>query len=129
VVDVWQTPLEDVGPADVEAGKGGKYLILPPGYNADSTDSADRAEPQTCCFPKKIKNPQQNAKNNVLLLIPPSAPFFFTFTTKTATTKNCSVFNLVRYGRQTSLDDCSHLSTLLTQIKLKASLETQPIEN
>ena len=30
--DSWQTALEDVGPAGVDKGKGGKYLILPPGY-------------------------------------------------------------------------------------------------
>ncbi|WP_202864116.1 DUF1214 domain-containing protein [Dyella jiangningensis] len=30
--DGWQNPLEDVGPAGVDKGKGGKYLILPPGY-------------------------------------------------------------------------------------------------
>ena len=30
--DCWQTALEDVGPAGVDKGKGGKYLILPPGY-------------------------------------------------------------------------------------------------
>jgi hypothetical protein len=30
--DVWQAPLEDVGPAGVDQGKGGKYLITPPGY-------------------------------------------------------------------------------------------------
>jgi hypothetical protein len=30
--DAWQTALEDVGPAGVDKGKGGKYLILPPGY-------------------------------------------------------------------------------------------------
>ncbi len=30
--DGWQTALEDVGPAGVDKGKGGKYLILPPGY-------------------------------------------------------------------------------------------------
>jgi len=34
IMDVWQTPLEDVGPAGVDAGKGGKYLIVPPGYNS-----------------------------------------------------------------------------------------------
>ena len=28
----WQMALEDVGPAGVDKGKGGKYLILPPGY-------------------------------------------------------------------------------------------------
>lgn len=32
IMDAWQTPLEDVGPAGVDKGKGGKYLILPPGY-------------------------------------------------------------------------------------------------
>jgi hypothetical protein len=32
IMNVWQTPLEDVGPAGVDKGKGGKYLILPPGY-------------------------------------------------------------------------------------------------
>ena len=32
VMDAWQCALEDVGPAGVDKGKGGKYLILPPGY-------------------------------------------------------------------------------------------------
>jgi hypothetical protein len=32
IVDVWQMPLEDAGPSGADAGKGGKYLILPPGY-------------------------------------------------------------------------------------------------
>lgn len=32
IMDAWQTPLEDVGPAGADEGKGGKYLILPPGY-------------------------------------------------------------------------------------------------
>lgn len=30
--DAWQCALEDVGPAGVDKGAGGKYLILPPGY-------------------------------------------------------------------------------------------------
>jgi len=30
IMDCWQTPLEDVGPAGVDKGKGGKYLVLPP---------------------------------------------------------------------------------------------------
>ncbi|HEY6802322.1 MAG TPA: DUF1254 domain-containing protein [Pyrinomonadaceae bacterium] len=38
IMDVWQTPLEDVGPAGVDAGKGGKYLILPPDYNGAVPD-------------------------------------------------------------------------------------------
>jgi hypothetical protein len=32
IMDCWQVALEDVGPAGVDKGKGGKYLILPPGY-------------------------------------------------------------------------------------------------
>jgi hypothetical protein len=32
IMDVWQSALEDVGPAGVDEGRGGKYLILPPGY-------------------------------------------------------------------------------------------------
>jgi hypothetical protein len=30
--DAWQNALEDVGPAGADSGKGGKYLVLPPGY-------------------------------------------------------------------------------------------------
>jgi len=33
-MDAWQVPLEDVGPAGVDKGKGGKYLILPPNHRA-----------------------------------------------------------------------------------------------
>ena len=32
IMDAWQVPLEYVGPAGVDKGKGGKYLILPPDY-------------------------------------------------------------------------------------------------
>jgi hypothetical protein len=32
-MDLWQSPLEDVGPAGVDKGQGGQYLILPPGHN------------------------------------------------------------------------------------------------
>jgi hypothetical protein len=31
--NLWQMPLEDAGPNGADKGKGGKYLILPPGYN------------------------------------------------------------------------------------------------
>jgi hypothetical protein len=30
--DAWQCALEDIGPAGADKGRGGKYLILPPGY-------------------------------------------------------------------------------------------------
>lgn len=33
LMDFWQIPLEDVGPAGVDKGAGGKYLIPPPGWN------------------------------------------------------------------------------------------------
>lgn len=32
IMDCWQMALEDAGPAGADKGKGGKYLILPPGY-------------------------------------------------------------------------------------------------
>jgi hypothetical protein len=32
IMDCWQRPLEDVGPAGADQGSGGKYLIMPPGY-------------------------------------------------------------------------------------------------
>jgi hypothetical protein len=38
IMDAWQTPLEDVGPAGADKGKGGKYLLLPPGYDAKVPD-------------------------------------------------------------------------------------------
>ncbi|GAB2520729.1 DUF1254 domain-containing protein [Nocardia heshunensis] len=34
----WQTPLADVGPAGTDQGRGGRYLILPPGYDAPIPD-------------------------------------------------------------------------------------------
>jgi hypothetical protein len=30
--NIWQMPLEDAGPEGADKGKGGRYLILPPGY-------------------------------------------------------------------------------------------------
>ncbi|WP_312010030.1 DUF1254 domain-containing protein [Bradyrhizobium australafricanum] len=33
ITDAWQVALEDVGPAGADKGKGGRYLILPPGYS------------------------------------------------------------------------------------------------
>lgn len=38
VDDCWQTAIEDVGPAGVDKGKGGKYLILPPGHKDQVPD-------------------------------------------------------------------------------------------
>lgn len=38
IVTVWQMPLEDAGPEGADKGKGGKYLILPPGYQGAVPD-------------------------------------------------------------------------------------------
>jgi hypothetical protein len=38
VDDAWQNALEDVGPAGADKGKGGKYLITPPGYKDKAPD-------------------------------------------------------------------------------------------
>jgi hypothetical protein len=38
VMDCWQSALEDVGPAGVDGGKGGKYVILPPDYKEKTPD-------------------------------------------------------------------------------------------
>ncbi|WP_431673496.1 DUF1254 domain-containing protein [Rhizobium leguminosarum] len=32
IVNIWQMALEDAGPSGADQGKGGKYLVLPPGY-------------------------------------------------------------------------------------------------
>jgi hypothetical protein len=32
IMDIWQSALEDVGPAGADKGQGGKYVILPPRY-------------------------------------------------------------------------------------------------
>jgi hypothetical protein len=36
--DAWQCALDDVGPAGVDKGKGGKYLITPPGHKETPPD-------------------------------------------------------------------------------------------
>ena len=33
IMDAWQRPLDDVGAAGRDKGRGAKYLVLPPGYN------------------------------------------------------------------------------------------------
>ena len=37
-IDSWQVPLVDLGPSGDDAGKGGKYLFLPPGYTGSRPD-------------------------------------------------------------------------------------------
>lgn len=45
--DLWQMPLEDVGPAGADKGQGGKYLILPPGYAEKAPDGYIELRPPT----------------------------------------------------------------------------------
>ena len=33
VIDSWEVPLADIGPSGEDAGRGGKYIFLPPGHN------------------------------------------------------------------------------------------------
>jgi hypothetical protein len=40
IMDCWQAPLEDVGPAGKDAGAGGKYVVLPPGYSGSVPDGS-----------------------------------------------------------------------------------------
>jgi hypothetical protein len=47
IMDCWQTPLEDVGPAGVDKGKGGTYLILPPAYTGSVPDGYIALRSQT----------------------------------------------------------------------------------
>jgi hypothetical protein len=36
IMNYWQAAIEDVGPGGVDKGRGGKYLVLPPGYDKDN---------------------------------------------------------------------------------------------
>lgn len=38
VMDAWQVALEEVGPSGADKGKGGKYVVLPPGYKDKTPD-------------------------------------------------------------------------------------------
>ena len=38
IMNCWQEALEDVGPAGMDKGKGGKYLITPPGFRDKAPD-------------------------------------------------------------------------------------------
>src|SRR6516165_2299255 len=56
IVDIWQMPLEDAGPEGADKGKGGKYLILPPGYAGKVPAGYIRCNPtpiaaSPCCAP------------------------------------------------------------------------------
>jgi hypothetical protein len=44
ILDAWQVPLEDVGPQGADQGRGGRYLLLPPGHE-DAVDGGFIAIP------------------------------------------------------------------------------------
>ena len=46
--EAWQTAIEDVGPAGVDKGKGGRYLILPPGYKGQAPEGYIALPSETC---------------------------------------------------------------------------------
>ena len=49
--DAWQCAIADVGPAGIDAGQGGKYLILPPGYDGVIPDGyLSMPSPTYCGF-------------------------------------------------------------------------------
>ena len=52
VMDVWQCALEDEGPAGVDKGQGGKYLILPPGHEGKS---ARRLHPLAIGYVRRLR--------------------------------------------------------------------------
>jgi len=35
IVNAWFQPIEDIGPSGADKGKGGKYLLIPPGYEGE----------------------------------------------------------------------------------------------
>jgi hypothetical protein len=37
--DMWMRPVEDIGPGGPDRGRGGKYLVVPPGYTGPLPDS------------------------------------------------------------------------------------------
>ncbi|NOD64914.1 DUF1214 domain-containing protein [Ruegeria sp. HKCCD6109] len=43
IVNAWDQPIADVGPDGFDKGKGGKYLLLPPGYNEKSLEELEAA--------------------------------------------------------------------------------------
>ncbi len=60
VLDMWQTPIADVGPAGDDKGKGGKYLFLPPGYTGTVPDGYMVYRPKTYTLPVALRPVSRN---------------------------------------------------------------------
>ena len=46
-LDAWQVPITDIGPEGADAGKGGKYLFLPPGFKGSAPAGYLTQQPKT----------------------------------------------------------------------------------
>src|SRR5215510_6942487 len=45
IMNYWQAAIEDIGPGGVDKGKGGKYLVLPPGHDPSNVPAGYIAMP------------------------------------------------------------------------------------
>jgi hypothetical protein len=55
ILDLWQTPIADVGPTGDDKGKGGKYLFLPPGYKGTVPEGYLVYRPDTYTVPVALR--------------------------------------------------------------------------
>jgi hypothetical protein len=55
ILDMWQTPIADVGPAGADKGKGGKFLFLPPGYTGTVPKGYLVFRPDTYTLPVALR--------------------------------------------------------------------------
>ncbi|MCP4983335.1 MAG: DUF1254 domain-containing protein [Gammaproteobacteria bacterium] len=65
IVNAWDQPIEDVGPPGKDKGKGGKYLLLPPGYDGEIPEGYFTYETDTYeygfSFRPRLKNDATDA--------------------------------------------------------------------
>ena len=54
-LEMWQTPVTDIGPAGADKGKGGKYLFVPPGYEGTVPDGYLVFRPDTYAVPVALR--------------------------------------------------------------------------
>ena len=64
--DGWQAALADVGPAGIDAGKGGKFLILPPDHQAPVPDGyLPMPSPTFCGYALLRSNLKSGSESNI----------------------------------------------------------------
>jgi hypothetical protein len=73
LLDAWQVPLVDVGPAGEDQGKGGKYLVLPPDFSGKPPAGYILLRPQTyngfALFRAIPKSSSEADVNNAIALV------------------------------------------------------------